>query len=254
MDFFNKFEDEINSDFNWNSMDNFTMNSPVYTYETGNEFFDKFNNTKIGNVKSDNQIPLQLYSFSKYNKCDEKTAENKESSYSYNESDDKIEISSVDGEKNYMKSQYNLERNASYETQSTPMKPQKSSYESYFKLVEDKNKYNIGSEDDGLSVDNNNEIKTLSNILNNIETDLNNFIGDMLKFCPSDNLVKKQRIYKAKNIKRKRKSKAQVKKLEKEFQVNQNWEKDDFKRLSETLGLTRDQVYKWFWDQKNKKD
>jgi len=67
-------------------------------------------------------------------------------------------------------------------------------------------------------------------------------------------MIKKQRIYKAKNIKRKRKSKAQIKKLEKEFNINQTWDKEDFKRLSETLGLSRDQVYKWYWDQKNKKD
>mmetsp|Transcript_14637 Transcript_14637/g.16896 ORF Transcript_14637/g.16896 Transcript_14637/m.16896 type:complete len:117 (-) Transcript_14637:122-472(-) len=114
--------------------------------------------------------------------------------------------------------------------------------------------YEIGNGDDKLSTKNNSELNNLDRILSNSETDMNNFIGDMLKYCPCDAVIKKQRIYKAKNIKRKRKSKTQVKQLEKEFKKNSSWSKEDIQRLSKQIGLNRDQVYKWFWDNKKKSD
>jgi hypothetical protein len=236
MEFFN----QINDEGNWNAMDNLFFDAPAYEYENCSDLINKI--SKIENVRSQNEITMELYIGTK---CNENTAEHKGSDLN----DSEHEIRSVDGEK-----KYNTKNISSDETESIPSKHSAASYESLFTLVEDKNMYSIGESDDSLCLSNNNEMKTLNVVLSNTDTDLNDFIGDLLKFCPSDNLVKKQRIYKAKNIKRKRKTKSQIRKLEKEFSITQNWDKEDFKRLSETLSLTRDQVYKWFWDQKNKKE
>mmetsp|Transcript_27145 Transcript_27145/g.24018 ORF Transcript_27145/g.24018 Transcript_27145/m.24018 type:complete len:259 (+) Transcript_27145:28-804(+) len=127
-------------------------------------------------------------------------------------------------------------------------------YDNLFLMVENKDMYEIGSDDDELTPTNNKDLINLDNIISNTSTDLNVFIQDMLKSCPCDNLVKKQRIYKAKNIKRKRKTKSQIKTLEKELLKTPVWIKEDFKRLSESLSLNRDQVYKWYWDQRKKSD
>lgn len=228
---------------NDNSFDYYNNESSQSPYECDSDSFDYlYNQSKLDQNDDEDKRASGLDVHSKYRYCDERTTENKnshESNYSfYNE------ICSVNGE---------IEFNDKIEVAKKQNSDAKS-YEALFILIEDKNKYNIGSGDDELSLSSNSEIQNLNDILSNDETNLNDFIGDMLKCCPSDIMIKKQRIYKAKNIKRKRKSKVQIKKLEKEFKVNSNWDKEDFKRLSETLGLTRDQVYKWFWDQKNKKD
>ena len=202
-----------------------------------NNMLDFEMSPKIENIKQSNDIPANIYIGQSAN---ENTAENKSSDL--NDSD--IERCSVEGEKKYGNKSLSTDESSS---------PCSTSYEPLFYLVEDKDQYEIGSSEDELCIDDNSQIKNINCIVANDSTDLNDFIGDMLKFCPSDNLVKKQRIYKAKNIKRKRKSRSQVKKLEREFLANNSWTKEDFKRLSETLGLSRDQVYKWYWDQKNKK-
>lgn len=144
--------------------------------------------------------------------------------------------------------------NSTFEADTHSEKSLKRGYEDLFLMVEDKNLYKIGNEDDELTTQNNQDLIKLDKIISDKETDLNNFIEDMLKNCPCDNLIKKQRIYKAKNIKRKRKTKSQIKVLEKELLRNPTWMKEDFKRLSEELSLNRDQVYKWYWDQKKKSD
>ena len=144
--------------------------------------------------------------------------------------------------------------NSTLEVDTTSEKSLKRGYEDLFLMVEDKNLYKIGNENDSLTTENNKDLVNLDKIISDKETDLNNFIEDMLKNCPCDNLIKKQRIYKAKNIKRKRKTKTQIKTLERELQRNPTWLKEDFKRLSEELSLNRDQVYKWYWDQKKKSD
>lgn len=144
--------------------------------------------------------------------------------------------------------------NSTFEAETTSVKSSKRGYENLFLMVEDKNLYTIGSEEDELTTENNKDLVNLDAIISNNQTNLNNFIDDLLKSCPCDNLVKKQRIYKAKNIKRKRKTKSQINILENELQKNSVWLKEDFKQLSKSLGLNRDQVYKWYWDQKKKSD
>lgn len=124
---------------------------------------------------------------------------------------------------------------STFEADSSSGRASQKSYEGLFLMVEDKNLYEIGSDEDNLSPMNNAELMKLDKIVSNQATDLNLFIGDMLKNCPCDNLIKKQRIYKAKNIKRKRKTKTQLKQLQKELAKVPVWDKDDFKRLSETL-------------------
>lgn len=51
---------------------------------------------------------------------------------------------------------------------------------------------------------------------------------------------------------RRRKNKAQVKKLEEAFALNPHWNNDDVDKISKDLKLDRAQVYKWNWDQKKK--
>lgn len=168
---------------------------------------------------------------------------------------DDCDLSSVMGENEY---QDKKEDTNCHDTQTT-LKDDASScskkcYEALFTMVEDKNLYEIGNGNDEVTVGNNSDLLELDRIISDDYTDLNSFIGDMLKSCPCDNLIKKQRIYKAKNIKRKRKTKSQVKVLEREFKLNTSWSTEDIKRISEVLDLSRDQVYKWFWDQKKKSD
>jgi hypothetical protein len=38
-----------------------------------------------------------------------------------------------------------------------------------------------------------------------------------------------------------------------EYKRDPNWTKETCKRVSQNTGLTESQVYKWGWDQKNKK-
>jgi hypothetical protein len=142
--------------------------------------------------------------------------------------------------------------NSTNEADSQSSESLKKSYEHLFTMVEDKKLYVIGNEEDRLTLTNNNELICIDKIIYDDTTDMNNFIGDMLKSCPCDLMDKSQRIYKATNITRKRKTKAQIRQLEKELKKCPTWDKEDFKRLSTTLGLNRDQVYKWFWDQKKK--
>jgi len=41
--------------------------------------------------------------------------------------------------------------------------------------------------------------------------------------------------------------------LMQEYNKDPNWGKDTCQRVSQSCGLTESQVYKWGWDQKNKK-
>lgn len=41
--------------------------------------------------------------------------------------------------------------------------------------------------------------------------------------------------------------------LMQEYQKDPNWTKETCLRVSQATGLTESQVYKWGWDQKNKK-
>ena len=52
--------------------------------------------------------------------------------------------------------------------------------------------------------------------------------------------------------KRQRKNKAQLKILENEYKKNPDWSRDYIKKLSDNLGLSECQVYKWRWDQLKK--
>ena len=235
----NEFFINFNDDITWSGIESTSFGNYSYDYEGGYE------------------IPSELYiGMDNNQRYEEKTAEHKNSD-SYDVPDSKLEISSVGGEKKYntttIKPQFTHARKDSSNTTATPRKNSSINYESLFTIVDDKNKYTIGNENDQLTIKNNSEIKNLSCILNDTRIDLNTFIDGMIKSCPSDIMIKKQRVYKAKNIKRKRKTKVQIRKLERELKSNPSWEKEDFKRLSKSLELTRDQVYKWFWDQKNKK-
>ena len=53
--------------------------------------------------------------------------------------------------------------------------------------------------------------------------------------------------------KRNRKNPNQMQYLMQEYNKDPNWSKDTCQRVSQATGLTESQVYKWSWDQKNKK-
>ena len=57
------------------------------------------------------------------------------------------------------------------------------------------------------------------------------------------NLLKKKRV---------RKNGEQLELLSKFYNENKNWSKEQIKRISETIGLKENKIYKWLWDQKNK--
>lgn len=52
--------------------------------------------------------------------------------------------------------------------------------------------------------------------------------------------------------KRRRKTKAQIEILEKEYALNQDWDKAFMKVIGKRLGMSESSVYKWHWDQKHK--
>lgn len=54
------------------------------------------------------------------------------------------------------------------------------------------------------------------------------------------------------NQNKRRKTKAQVKMLEKELEDNPHWTNEDMVKIAKKTGLTKSQVYKWNWDQKKK--
>ena len=201
---------------------------------------------------ANDEIPLKLYIGGL-----EDREENEKSQVCDNFSEkDFSEINSVLGETDFHP-KANQQKKRSYtnstdEADSSSMSSIRKSYEKLFTMIDDKNMYQIGQGDDKLSPKNSLELIELDKIIYDHETNLNFFVEDMLKNCPCDNLIKKQRIYKAKNIKRKRKTKSQIRLLEKEFKKNATWDKDEIKRLSLQLDLSRDQVYKWYWDQKKK--
>ena len=53
--------------------------------------------------------------------------------------------------------------------------------------------------------------------------------------------------------KRNRKNPNQMTYLMQEYAKDPNWSKETCQRVSKATGLTESQVYKWGWDQKNKK-
>ena len=53
--------------------------------------------------------------------------------------------------------------------------------------------------------------------------------------------------------KRNRKNPNQMQYLMQEYTKDPNWTKETCCRVSKATGLTESQVYKWGWDQKNKK-
>lgn len=53
--------------------------------------------------------------------------------------------------------------------------------------------------------------------------------------------------------KRNRKNPNQMQYLVQEFAKDPNWTKETCLKVSQATGLTEAQVYKWGWDQKNKK-
>ena len=96
--------------------------------------------------------------------------------------------------------------------------------------------------------------KCLQQIIDQIQdpsTDLNELIGEIINEADQVNYESKpKRIVTKKVEKRKRKSKAQLNTLMTYFKTYSSWEKANIAEISQMTGLSKDQVYKWYWDQK----
>jgi len=238
---------EINNDFHQSFFANFNDEE---CFNDDNQVYIRYNSGNMVCSVANDEIPLELYS----GHTDYRSPHNENSEYLLEQN----EINSVLGESEFKDKTVQI-KGVSYtsstdEADCSSINSARKSYDKLFTMCDDKNMYLIGQENDTLSTENNEQLVELDRIMKDSNTNMNNFIEDMLKNCPCDNLVKKQRIYKAKNIKRKRKTKAQIKQLEKELKKTPSWDKDEIKMLAVSLDLSRDQVYKWYWDQKNKSD
>ena len=245
-----KYQNNIDNEFYNNTYcNNFNFQEDEFSYEQPNELF--MNNGGSNNILravAHEETPMDFFANYINSNCID--LDNIDFSSSNNHEDASM-ICEDETTNKVQKHSYANNSTSEADSQSSEQSSKKS-YEHLFTMVDDKKLYIIGSEEDSLTLTNNSELICIDKIISNDTTDMNNFIGDMLKSCPCDMTDKSNRIYKANNIKRKRKTKVQIRQLEKELIKSSIWEKEDFKRLSVTLGLTRDQVYKWFWDQKRK--
>lgn len=99
------------------------------------------------------------------------------------------------------------------------------------------------------------DISELLSFINDPSTDLNMLLTDVLNAGPTDPNVKRKRTMKRTiKAKRTRKTKSQIDSLFQEYVCNSDWQNEDFDRISDKLGLHKKQVYKWYWDQKNKSE
>lgn len=245
---------DFSGDFNTSLFGNFNDEGCNYDIDHSNDYLVRFNaKNNIQSAGGVDEIAVKIYPHYQNYKFDEQ--DNEKDSSKAEDSCDNISVTcenEFDEKVALRRSSH--ETNSTVEIDASSTQTGRKGYQDLFTMFEDKNTYKIGHSSDEVSTDNNAELLKLDRIISDEYTDMNIFIGDMLKNCPCDNLIKKQRIYKAKNIKRKRKSKDQIQVLERELLINPNWDKDDIKRLSRTLDLNRDQVYKWYWDQKKKTD
>jgi hypothetical protein len=91
-----------------------------------------------------------------------------------------------------------------------------------------------------------------------LDGDLNSYVAKLLNSTAVDYLKEQGIEVDEKTAqlltikKRKRKTKAQVKQLEIEYEMNQDWSKSFMKALGEKLNMCVSTIYKWHWDQISK--
>lgn len=100
------------------------------------------------------------------------------------------------------------------------------------------------------------EIDKISVLVHLPTTDLNKFLDDVVFPGPAEpSCVNKTKLnFTKKHKKRMRKSIYQVKVLKQEYKLNPNWEKEDMIAVGKKAGLEYHQVYKWYWEQSNRRD
>lgn len=95
------------------------------------------------------------------------------------------------------------------------------------------------------------DVGELLDMINHPTTDMNALLSEVLTAGPTDPEVKRKRaITKKVKGKRVRKTKKQIDALTEEYERNSNWNSEEINRLAAQLGLTKKQVYKWYWDQR----
>jgi hypothetical protein len=97
------------------------------------------------------------------------------------------------------------------------------------------------------------DVGELLDLISEPKTDMNAFLTDILTAGPTDPSVKRKRtVTQETKGKRMRKSKDQIESLQKEYEMNSNWDNDEIEAISVKLELKKKQVYKWYWDHKAK--
>lgn len=89
-----------------------------------------------------------------------------------------------------------------------------------------------------------------------INLDLNKYVSDLLESAPvtsADAVITPAGDIPTHGKRRMRKSLFQTKLLSQEYKLNSNWDKKEISVLSKKTGLTKHQIYKWYWSQKQKK-
>lgn len=98
---------------------------------------------------------------------------------------------------------------------------------------------------------NDRDVDELLDIISKPNTDMNALLSDVLTAGPTDPMVKRKRaITKKVKGRRVRKTKEQIDSLTREYELNSEWSTEDINGLAAQLGLTKKQVYKWYWDQR----
>ena len=95
--------------------------------------------------------------------------------------------------------------------------------------------------------------KTLVGLINTIhgeETCLNIWVDDLISTVDLEEGQKRKRIISKKVLRRKKKTPEQIMELTKFLQHNPVWDKTLCAEICATTGLRRNQVYKWYWENK----
>ena len=94
-----------------------------------------------------------------------------------------------------------------------------------------------------------------STLFDPITTDLNKYVGDLIKstFLDSEEIVPIAETSTISSQKRVRKSIYQTKALTKILKRSPVWDKESMNAICAKTGLTYHQVYKWYWDKKQKR-
>ena len=97
------------------------------------------------------------------------------------------------------------------------------------------------------------QLAAISKTITFSDVDLNRYVSDLLESTPVTNVelvVTPAGVLNSTGKRRMRKSIYQTKILTQEFAKNSCWSREDMLAISKMTGLTQNQIYKWYWEQK----